>query len=125
MQGCDICSENSQTFPNYPGRHADVQIAAPGRSPIVVEAEYELAQTGLRSHAEFHRRVRFDAFITLHDGRGFGIVRQVSSNRIDSQELRPSQLTLVTTKVILNYREFSGRFDNVVSHLGLESLGVT
>ena len=29
---------------------------------------------GLRSHAEFHRRGRFDATITLHDGRGFGVV---------------------------------------------------
>ena len=31
---------------------------------------------GLRSHAEFHRRGRFDATITLHDGRSFGVVRQ-------------------------------------------------
>ena len=29
-----------------------------------------------RSHVEFHRRGRFDATITLHDGRSFGIVRQ-------------------------------------------------
>ncbi len=31
---------------------------------------------GLRSHVEFHRKGRFDATITLHDGRGFGVVRQ-------------------------------------------------
>ena len=31
---------------------------------------------GLRSHVEFHRRGRFDATITLHDGRDFGVVRQ-------------------------------------------------
>ena len=31
---------------------------------------------GLRSHVEFHRRGRFDATITLHDGRSFGVVRQ-------------------------------------------------
>ena len=31
---------------------------------------------GLRSQVEFHRRGRFDATITLHDGRSFGIVRQ-------------------------------------------------
>ena len=31
---------------------------------------------GLRSHVEFHRRGRFDATITLHDSRSFGIVRQ-------------------------------------------------
>ena len=30
---------------------------------------------GLRSRVEFHRRGRFDATITLHDGRSFGIVR--------------------------------------------------
>ena len=30
----------------------------------------------LRSQVEFHRRGRFDATITLHDGRSFGIVRQ-------------------------------------------------
>ena len=31
---------------------------------------------GLRSGVEFHRRGRFDATITHHDGRSFGIVRQ-------------------------------------------------
>ena len=30
---------------------------------------------GLRSRVEFHRRGRFDAIITLHDGRSFGVVR--------------------------------------------------
>ena len=30
----------------------------------------------LRSRVEFHRRGRFDAIITLHDGRSFGVVRQ-------------------------------------------------
>ena len=31
---------------------------------------------GLRSRVEFYRRGRFDATITLHDGRTFGVVRQ-------------------------------------------------
>ena len=31
---------------------------------------------GLRSYVEFHRKGRFDATITLHDGRSFGLVRQ-------------------------------------------------
>ena len=31
---------------------------------------------GLRSHVEFLRRGRFDATITLHDGRSFGVVRR-------------------------------------------------
>ena len=43
MPGCEARSENTQTFPDYPGRHADVLIVAPGRSPVVVEAEYEPA----------------------------------------------------------------------------------
>ena len=43
MSGCEVRSENTQTFPDYPGRHADVLIAAPGRSPVVVEAEYDPA----------------------------------------------------------------------------------
>ena len=43
MPGCDIRSENTQTFIDHPGRHADVLIVAPGRSPVVVEAEYEPA----------------------------------------------------------------------------------
>ena len=47
-----------------------------------VAAVYRLAASlspgvdGLRSHAEFHRRGRFDATITLHDGRTFGVIRQ-------------------------------------------------
>ncbi len=47
-----------------------------------VAAVYRLAATmspgndGLSTRVEFHRRGRFDATITLHDGRDFGIVRQ-------------------------------------------------
>ncbi len=47
-----------------------------------VAAVYRLASSmspgidGLRSHVELHRRGRFDATITLHDGRSFGVVRQ-------------------------------------------------
>ena len=47
-----------------------------------VAAVYRLAASmspgidGLRSHVEFHRKGRFDATLTLHDGRSFGMVRQ-------------------------------------------------
>ena len=47
-----------------------------------VAAIYRLASSlspgtgSRRSHVEFHRRGRFDATITLHDGRSFGVVRQ-------------------------------------------------
>ena len=43
MPRSQVRSENTQTFIDYPGRHADVLITAPGRSPLVVEAEYEPA----------------------------------------------------------------------------------
>ena len=52
MLGCEVRSENTQTFPDYPGRHADVLIAAPGRSPVVVEAEYEPAAEVERDASE-------------------------------------------------------------------------
>ena len=47
-----------------------------------VAAVYRIAASlspgtgSLRSHVEFHRRGRFDATTTLHDGRTFGVVRQ-------------------------------------------------
>ena len=47
-----------------------------------VAAVYRLAASmspgidGLRSRVEFHRRGRFDATVTLPDGRSFGVVRQ-------------------------------------------------
>ena len=47
-----------------------------------VASVYRLASSlspgsdGLRTRVEFHRRGRFDATITLHDGRSFGVVRQ-------------------------------------------------
>ena len=47
-----------------------------------VAAVYRLAASmspgtdSRRSRVEFHRRGRFDATITLHDGRDFGVVRQ-------------------------------------------------
>ncbi len=43
MPGSEVRSENTQTFPAHPGQHADVLITAPGRSSVVVEAEYEPA----------------------------------------------------------------------------------
>ena len=36
-----VRSENTQTFPDHPGRHADVLVTAAGRSPVAVEAKYE------------------------------------------------------------------------------------
>ena len=49
-----------------------------------VAAVYRLASSTVapgstgerRSYVEFHRRGRFDATVTLHDGRSFGVVRQ-------------------------------------------------
>ena len=52
MPGCEVRSENTQTFPDHLGRHADVLIAAPGRSPVVVEAEYEPAAEVERDASE-------------------------------------------------------------------------
>ena len=43
MPGCTVRSENTQTFSDYPGRHADVLVTADGRSPVTVEAEFEPA----------------------------------------------------------------------------------
>ena len=43
MPGSEVRSENTQTFPAHPGRHADVLVTTPGRSPVVVEAEYDPA----------------------------------------------------------------------------------
>ena len=43
MPTCTVLSENTQTFPDHPGRHADVLVTATGRSPVTVEAEFEPA----------------------------------------------------------------------------------
>ncbi len=43
MPTCTVRSENTQTFPDHPGRHADVLVTASGRSPVTVEAEFDPA----------------------------------------------------------------------------------
>ena len=43
MPTCTVLAENTHTFPDHPGRHADVLVTATGRSPVVVEAEFEPA----------------------------------------------------------------------------------
>ena len=43
MSTCTVLAENTQTFTDHPGRHADVLVTATGRSPVVVEAEFEPA----------------------------------------------------------------------------------
>ena len=43
MPDSRVLSENTQTFPAHPGRHADVLITTSGRSPVAVEAEYQPA----------------------------------------------------------------------------------
>ena len=52
---------------------------------------------GLRSHVEFHRRGRFDATITLHDGRSFGVVRQGHSGYDYTR--RPATTLVLTPSV--------------------------
>ena len=61
MRTSVVRSENTQTFPDYPGRHADILITTDGRSPVVVEAEFEPApeaekdareRLGLRVHGQ-------------------------------------------------------------------------
>ena len=41
LPGCAVRAERTQTIAGHPGRHPDVLITAPGRSPVVIEAEYE------------------------------------------------------------------------------------
>ena len=41
LPGCVVRSELTQTIAGHPGRHPDVLITAPGRSPVVIEAEYD------------------------------------------------------------------------------------
>ena len=43
MPTCTVLAENTQTFPDHPGRHGDVLVTATGRSPVTVEAEFEPA----------------------------------------------------------------------------------
>ena len=52
MPGCEVRSENTQPFPDHPGRHADVLVTAPGRSPVVIEAEFEPAAEVERDSSE-------------------------------------------------------------------------
>ena len=41
LPNCEVRPEQTRTVPNHAGRHPDILITAPGRSPVVVEAEYE------------------------------------------------------------------------------------
>ena len=43
MPTCTVLAEHTNTFPEHPGRHADVLVTASGRSPVTVEAEFEPA----------------------------------------------------------------------------------
>ena len=47
-----------------------------GGQRLATAASMSPGVDGLRSQVKFHRRGRFDATITLHDGRSFGVVRQ-------------------------------------------------
>ena len=75
--GFDTPSDFVRAYPN-----SREWLALLIRRMDAVAAVYRLAASlspgidGLRSHVEFHRRGRFDATITLHDGRSFGVVRQ-------------------------------------------------
>ena len=40
LPGCAVRCEQTQTLADYSGRHPDILITAPGRSPVVVEGEY-------------------------------------------------------------------------------------
>ena len=44
LPGWTVRPETTQVFRKHPGRHADVLITAPGRTPVAVEAEYMSAR---------------------------------------------------------------------------------
>ena len=90
---------------------------------------------GLRSHAEFHRRGRFDATITLHAGRSFGVVRQGLALRRRSlydrlkaiaeyDDTRRPDTTLVLTPSVWEQRlttKFCMELNLEDSYVGVES----
>ena len=41
LPGCSVRAERTQTIAGHPGQHPDVLITAAGRSPVVIEAEYD------------------------------------------------------------------------------------
>ena len=41
----EVYSESTNTIEGHSGRHPDILVTGPGRSPVVVEAEYEPART--------------------------------------------------------------------------------
>jgi len=45
LSGCQVRSENTQLVAGRPGLQLDNLITAPGRAPVVVEAEYEALGT--------------------------------------------------------------------------------
>ena len=63
LPSCQVRSEQTQTIIDHPGQHCDVLVTAIGRSPVVVEAEYEPApeaeiDAGKRLGAGVHGEIR-------------------------------------------------------------------
>ena len=52
MPTCTVLSEHTNTFPEHPGRHADVLVTAAGRFPVTVEAEFEPAPEAEKDASE-------------------------------------------------------------------------
>ena len=73
---------------------------------------------GLRSRVEFYRRGRFDATITLHDGRTFGVVRQGLALRRRSlyDRLRAIAGYDYTRRPSPNAQRMGGEADDEVLH---------
>lgn len=71
LPSCQVRSEQTQTIVHHPGQHCDVLVTAIGRSPVVVEAEYEPApeaelDAGKRLGVGIHGEVRaIEAAIAL------------------------------------------------------------
>ena len=61
LPGFDVHSEQTRTIAGHSGRHPDILIAAPDRSPVVVEAEYLPAYD-----AEKEARERLGLLVTVH-----------------------------------------------------------
>ncbi len=61
LPGFDVHSEQTQTIAGHSGRRPDILIAAPDRSPVVVEAEYLPAYD-----AEKEARERLGLLVTVH-----------------------------------------------------------
>ena len=106
MPACTVVAENTRVLIDHPNQRPDILVRSPGRSPVVVEAEYEPAHT-----VEKDAEARLEQKVKGEHRKIEAVIALRYPGKLQSQyEVRNALRTAQLSYHVLRRKEAGGRF---------------